>query len=238
MISFIIPVLNEVRIADTALNRLLSQPGNFEVIVVDGGSIDGTPEVVQRYSVQLIQMPLGKQTGIGGQINCGVQQAHGDVLVFLHMDVQLPDNAVALIRSALISPAIVGGGFVPQFSRPTHQPDNIALTFVERMWQGRTRRLKWFAGDTAPFVRKANFAAVGGYPTTIFASDWDWAWALKAIGPLVAIHKTVIVDSRRHVYNGVVKTLLVTGSVELMYHMGVNRSFLHRWYRKWLPRER
>ena len=238
MISIIIPVLNEVAITVASLNRLLLQQGDYEVIVVDGGSNDGTCDAVRRCAVQLVEMLPSQEAGIGAQINYGARQAHGDVLVFLHMDVQLPDDALALINNALTPPTVVGGGFVPRFTRPAHPPNNVALSVVERIWQKRTSRLTWFAGDTAPFVRAQNFAAAGGYPTTSFASDWDWAWKLKILGPLAVIREAALVDSRRHIYNGVVKTLLVTGSVELMYHLGVNRTFLRNWYRKWLPRER
>lgn len=241
MISIIIPVLNEVAITSTALNRLLLQQGDYEVIVVDGGSTDGTRDVIRRLALPLVDWSPNQESSISAQINCGAQQAQGDVLVFLHVDVQLPDNAIALINDALIPPVVVGGGFVPKFSqlaRPARQSNNIALTAVERLWQKRTRRLTWFAGDTAPFIRTKHFVAAGGYPNSSFASDWDWAWQLKTLGPLAVIRETVLVDPRRHLYNGVIKTLLVTGSVELMYHLGVNRIFLRNWYRKWLPRER
>src|SRR5262247_3195109 len=90
MISIIMPVLNEVAIIGSALETLLRQGGEYEVIVVDGGSADGTCEVVQRFPVSLVRMPLWLPPGIGCQINQGAVQAQGDVLLFLHVDVQLP----------------------------------------------------------------------------------------------------------------------------------------------------
>lgn len=238
MLSIIVPVFNEAAIIGTALESLLRQPGDHEIIVVDGGSADGTVDIVRALPVRLLQMPPGLPTGIASQINLGAAQARGDMLLFLHADVRLPPNAVALIDAGLRDPAITGGGFVPKFSPAAPGAQAWMLAIVERFWQNRTRRFAWFAGDTAPFIRAGAFTRMGGYPPASFASDWDFAGQLRALGPLAVIREPVIVDSRRHIHNGVLKTLLVTGSIELMYRLGAGRNFLRGWYRWWLPRER
>ena len=237
-ISIIIPVLNEAAIIPEALEALMSQRGAFEVIVADGGSSDGSREVAGRYGARVIDHPAGAQPGIGEQINQGAAHASGETLLFLHADVRLPEDAMTLIESALTPLEIVGGGFIPRFGRPQAGRPSLALSSVERVWQNRTRHRTWFAGDTAPFVRRAAFRAGGGYPTTLFASDWDWAARMRRLGRLAVIEAPVLVDPRRHLGNGVIKTLIVTGSIELMYRLGVSRTFLRAWYRRWLPRER
>ncbi len=237
-ISIIIPVLNEAAIIPEALEALMSQNGAFEVIVADGGSSDGSREVAGRYGARVIDHPAGAQPGIGLQINRGAADALGETFLFLHADVRLPANAIALIGHALAAPEIVGGGFIPQFGWASARPKSPTLAIVERIWQNRTRHRTWFAGDTAPFVRRAAFDTGGGYPTTSFASDWDWAAKMRRLGALAVIESPVLVDPRRHLGNGVIKTLIVTGSIELMYRLGVSRSFLRAWYRRWLPRER
>ena len=115
---------------------------------------------------------------------------------------------------------------------------NLVLRFVERTWRARTKMFAWFAGDTAPFIRASVLAQASGYPMTGFASDWDFAALLCSLGPRVAIKDSVLVDARRHLLNGVLRTLLVTGSIEAMYHLGISRPFLKRWYKFWLPRDR
>ena len=70
------------------------------------------------------------------------------------------------------------------------------------------------------------------------AEDWAFASRLRTLGPLAVIDEPVRVSARRHVANGVLKTLVVTASVELFYRFGVNPGFLSWWYRRWLPRER
>jgi hypothetical protein len=159
-------------------------------------------------------------------------------VLFLHADVQLPDGAVALVEHALADRRIVGGGFLPAFAGERPGVARISLGVVERVWQARTRALRWFAGDQAPFVRRAALRARGGYPTQPLAEDWAFADRLRALGPLAVVEPPVLVSARRHVRNGVVKTLLVTGSVEVMYRAGADPAFLARWYRRWLPRAR
>ncbi len=238
MISVIIPVLNEAAIIAAAVEAVRQQPGEHETIVVDGGSSDGTREAAVRSGARLIQVPTGATPDIGRQINLGAESARGEVLVFLHCDVQLPPNAFEKVNQALSDPRVIGGGFVPVFSGTVPASERIMLEWVQRVWQARTRRFCWYAGDTAPFIRAEVFRRCGGYPTTGFASDWDFAGLLRRIGPLTTITAPVQVDSRRHVHNGVFKTLCVTGSIELMYRLGVKRNFLRNWYRRWLPRER
>jgi glycosyltransferase involved in cell wall biosynthesis len=238
MISIIVPVLNEVAIVGAALEALLRQRGEYEVIVVDGGSHDGTSDVVQRFPVSLVHMPPSLSPGIGCQINQGAQQARGDVLLFLHVDVQLPPQATSHIEVTLADPQLIGGGFLPAFNGSVPNSERLMLALIERVWKTRTRVFRWFAGDTAPFIRRDVFWRYGGYPSTAFASDWDFAEQMGQHGRLAVIHEPVRVDCRRHVSNGVLKTLLVTGSLELMYHMGADRQFLRNWYRTWLPRER
>jgi glycosyltransferase involved in cell wall biosynthesis len=238
MISIIMPVLNEVAIVGAALETLLRQAGDYEVIVVDGGSDDGTCDVVQRFPVRLVHTHPSLPPGIGCQIHQGAQQAQGNILLFLHVDVQLPPSGVSHIEAALSDPQLIGGGFIPAFCGLVPDSERLMLALVERVWQTRTRVFRWFAGDTAPFIRRDVFWRCGGYPSACFASDWDFAERMRRLGRLAVIREPVRVHCRRHVQNGVLKTLLVTGSVELMYHMGADRGFLRDWYRKWLPGER
>ncbi len=238
MVSVIIPVLNEVALAGPALEALLQQSGDYEVIVADGGSHDGTCEVVQQFPVTLVHQPPSVSPGLGFQINRGAHQAEGDILLFLHIDVLLPPRGIAQIEAACSKPGIIGGGFIPSYYGPVPASARLSLALVERIWKIGTGGLKWFVGDTAPFMRSDVFWRSGAYPPAGFASDWDFARRMQKLGRLAVIHDPARVHSRRLVQNGVFKTMLVTLSVAVLYNLKAERVFMRQWYQKWLPRER
>lgn len=237
MISAIIPTLNEEAMIGPAVQALLDDPTACEVLVVDGGSRDRTKPIVQAFGppVRLVEQA---SRGRGAAYNQAAALARGEILLFLHADSRLPPAGLGLIEAALRAPAVVGGGFLPRFAETEAESAPLTLHLVERVWRKRTTAFLWFAGDQAPFVRRDGFAACGGYPEIRLAEDWAFARRLRALGQLVVIDQPVRVSARRHLSNGVLKTLLVTGSVEVMFRAGVEPAFLAWWYRRWLPRER
>ena len=238
MVSVVIPVLNEIAIVGAALEALLQQRGAYEVIVVDGGSVDGTCEVVRQFPVKLVRQPAHVSPGLGTQINRGAQEASGNILLFLHIDVELPPCGMTRIEAALADSRIIGGGFIPSFYGPAPASARLRLTVVERVWKIGTRGLKWFVGDTAPFIRSDVFWRSGAYPTAVFASDLDFARRLQKLGQLAVIRDPARINNRRLVQNGVFTTSLVTLWVNVLVSLRADRVFLRNWYHKLLPRER
>src|SRR5438034_8979138 len=96
--SIIMPVLNEEAVLETTLIRLTRQLAGqpYELIIVDGGSSDSTVGIAERYG-WTVRSPRGRAT----QMNAGAAAASGDVLLFLHADTQMPDNAFCAIEHTL-----------------------------------------------------------------------------------------------------------------------------------------
>lgn len=85
-ISVIIPALNEEKYIERCLRSIARQDlprERYEIIVVDGGSVDRTWEIAGRYADKLL---LSDKQGIGYQQNLGAKMARGDLLVFVHAD--------------------------------------------------------------------------------------------------------------------------------------------------------
>ena len=115
MISVIIPTLNEAATLESFLQNLLSQVGRFEIILADGGSSDGTLEVLNRFSgIRLIKSGGGR----GRQMNEGAREARGEILLFLHADTTLPPHAFRKIEAALADSSVEAGSFYLKFDQP------------------------------------------------------------------------------------------------------------------------
>ncbi|HBQ98531.1 MAG TPA: glycosyltransferase, partial [Cyanobacteria bacterium UBA11691] len=106
MISVIIPVLNEVDQILSTVARV-QQGKEVEIIVVDGGSTDGTVESLKQEGIKVIQTTPGR----GHQMNEGARNARGEYLLFLHGDTQLPREYDQWVRDILLQPRVVAGAF-------------------------------------------------------------------------------------------------------------------------------
>ena len=107
-LSIVVPVLNEARGIEQALRALQElRRGGHEVIVVDGGSSDGSVQLAG----PLADRVLNAERGRAKQMNAGAQAACGDVLLFLHADSRLPQPAAQLVLEGLARTGRAWGRF-------------------------------------------------------------------------------------------------------------------------------
>jgi rSAM/selenodomain-associated transferase 2 len=219
-ISVIIPVLNEERIIEDALSRLAGIDGDFEVIVVDNGSTDGTLRLASRWANTLTSAP-----GRGPARNAGAAAAVGDVLLFLHADTHLPDGAVDAVRAALSDEKTVGGCFSVSFGGDDWRDRLVTLLY------GLFSRLGFFYGDAAIFVRHDTFRALGGYKPMALMEDLDLCIRLREAGGTTRLPLSVHSSTRRWRRQGFLKTMLVFLVVQGLYLVGYRRPSLFKLYR-------
>lgn len=225
-IAVIIPTLNE----DTTIAATLTETARLpvdEMVVVDGGSTDGTLALVQAFCrrdprARWMIAPPGRAS----QMNAGAETCRGDVLLFLHADTKLPPDAVAAIDAALADPATVGGRFDIRFDRPTPWGAVIA-----RLMNTRSRWTGIATGDQALFVRRAVFERIGGFAAMPLMEDVALSQRLKRVGRLAALRHTAVTSYRRWERSGPLRTILLMWALRFLYWIGVSPSRLHRWYR-------
>jgi rSAM/selenodomain-associated transferase 2 len=228
--TVIIPTLNEAGVIAATLERTARQ--RFEdIIVVDGGSTDGTRMIVQSFvtgmspeatvCVRLIPASAGRAR----QLNAGAAVAMGDVLLFLHADSHLPAQARASMEQALTDPEVVGGRFDVRFDRPS-----VWGRVISTLMNVRSRLTRISTGDQAIFVRRPTFEELGGFSDVPIMEDIDFTLRLKRIGRTAALLDCVTTSFRRWERHGPMRTILLMWSLRFLYWIGVSPHRLARFY--------
>ncbi len=221
-IAVVIPTLNEEdTIAETL--RDTAHLGFHEIIVIDGGSTDHTRALAEGLGLAKI---LNNQPGRARQLNAGVRTCRGDILVFLHADTRLPNNAKQHIESALADPAVVGGRFDVRFDSPSAW-GRVISTFMNL----RSRLTRISTGDQAMFVRRHVFEQLGGFSDIPLMEDIEFSARLKHTGPTHTLHETVTTSFRRWEQQGPMRTILLMWALRFLYWIGVSPSHLSQWHK-------
>jgi rSAM/selenodomain-associated transferase 2 len=204
MISVIIPAYNEEKVLLSTLNSLLEQPGEFEVILVDGGSTDRTCAIVAGLAlspqssvlstVRLLTAPKGRAS----QMNAGAKQARGEWLLFLHADTVLPNGAIQRLNKMETDQAIQAGGFMHQFSG-----NDWRLRFISFLDNFRCTRSRIIYGDQALFVRQTLFEKLGGFPNQPILEDVAFCERLIKVTNLLLLSPPVVTDARKFITMGI-----------------------------------
>lgn len=195
MISVIIPTLNEEKALPATLAALNSQAGDFEVIVVDGGSSDSTQKIVQSTAhTRWLIAPRGRAT----QMNAGARVAQGELLLFLHADTLLPGHGIT--RLAGLDEQVLAGCFKQRFSQA-----NRRLRMISWLHNQRCGISKVMYGDQAMFVRRELFLRLGGFPEVLMEDIFFSRRLLNYTEPL-RLTETVVTDSRKFAKMGIGKS--------------------------------
>jgi rSAM/selenodomain-associated transferase 2 len=219
-VSIVVPTLNEATRIEPCLQRLRRDFPDCELVVVDGGSTDGTVDLAVRYA-----RTLRSATGRATQMNAGAAVTSGDVLWFIHADCRVPADALELLRRALRDPGVVGGGLQLSFDQRSPGLDYLAASS-----NVRARRLNWIFGDQAMFVRREVFDAVGGFPQLPLMEDLEMSRILRRRGRLVMLPTTVTASARRLVAHGVWRMTVLMQLLKLQYLLGVDPERIRRRY--------
>jgi rSAM/selenodomain-associated transferase 2 len=221
-LSIIIPVLDESATIAQALAALAPcRARGAEIVVVDGGSRDGTAETARPLADRVITAPRGR----GSQMNAGAAAAQGDVLLFLHADTRLPPDADRLVAAALERSKRAWGRF-----DVTIAGRSPFLRIVAAMMNLRSRLTGIATGDQAMFMTRAAFAQVDGFPDIPLMEDIVLSRRLKALGPPACLSARVTTSGRRWDRDGVVRTVLMMWRLRLAFFLGAEPARLARQY--------
>jgi rSAM/selenodomain-associated transferase 2 len=218
-LSVIVPALNEARGIRAALEALAPlRARGHEVIVVDGGSTDGTARVALPSCDRVLNAPRGRAI----QMNAGARAASGDALLFLHADTQLPEKADELIFQSLVSSC--WGRFDVEIEGRRR-----LLKIVGCAMNLRSRLTGIATGDQAIFVRRDAFA---GFPEIALMEDVAFCKRMKRLGPPACRREKVLASGRRWESRGVLRTIALMWTLRLLYALGARPERLARLYER------
>ena len=222
-LSVIVPVLNEAALIGEFLRHLRALNANLEIIVVDGGSGDGSSQIAGSLADKVVTAPRGRAT----QMNAGAAIAQGDMLWFLHVDSMPPANAVEGIGALLSNFQNAGGCF--------------SLRYPRREWVYRVsdslgnigvRVFGLSLGDHGIFCRRSAFIAAGGYPVVPILEDAELWRGLSRIGRMRQLREEIVSDPRAFERGGRYRTTAVYFLILALYVAGVPIRRLNRIYRR------
>ena len=241
MVSVVIPAYNEEKALPATLSALFMQEGDFEVMVVDGGSTDRTLAIVEsfgfidsasdvsrssdtsRNTLHASRFTFHAPKGRASQMNAGAKEARGEWLLFLHADTVLPSGAIQRLNEMEADQTIQAGGFMHQFSG-----NDWRLKLISFLDNFRCTRSRIIYGDQALFVRRALFEQLGGFPNRPILEDVAFCERLIAVTTPLLLSPSVVTDARKFLKMGVwrsfLRVLLIILHVE--FHLPVlPRSF-------------
>ena len=195
----------------------------IEIIVVDGGSVDNTVEVVYSLGVNVISTQRGRAL----QMNTGAKMASGEILLFLHADTVLPQGFAELVRDALNKSGVIAGAFELKI-----EGRHKGLRLIEKMVSLRSHFFQLPYGDQAIFIKAETFNQFGGFPELVIMEDFEFINRLKRYGKIKILPISVITSGRRWQQLGILKTTLINQIMILGYYLGIPPEKLANFYRK------
>ncbi|MHC4167303.1 MAG: TIGR04283 family arsenosugar biosynthesis glycosyltransferase [Planctomycetota bacterium] len=222
--SIIIPVLNEADRINSLIQHLHGRGSDsaYEIIVVDGDPQANTVNAIREQSV----VKLTTQKGRGRQMNAGAEVARGRVLIFLHADTALPEDALEKISRALENSDYVGGAFDLRIDS-----DTLFLRYISMRASHRSRSNRLPYGDQAIFLRKEYFDHIGRFKDIPLMEDVELMLRIKKDRKKICIlPDKVTTSARRWQRDGALYTSVRNRVFVALFHLGVSPSRLARHY--------
>jgi rSAM/selenodomain-associated transferase 2 len=220
-VSVVIPTLDEAATLGALVASLRREPELAEIILADGGSTDGTPELAARLGAQVVATERGR----GHQLRAGAAVARGEVLLFLHADSVFPDGGLRAIVTALTDPRVVGGNFRLIFDGGSRFARGLTRFYALIRW------VKLYYGDSGIFVRRSVYERIGGIKPMPLMEDYEFVRRMERAGQTRRITEPPLVTSSRK-FTHRRATAIVAGWVviHVLYWLGVSPARLARLY--------
>lgn len=189
-LSVVIPVLDNKKMFKSAIESILQQPYQVEIIVIDGGSDDGTLDLIDHYSNEISYWESGKDKGISDAFNRGIRQASGELVAILNSDDYWEPDTLENLSLCIDqdNKADIYCGAIRYHDHKT-QYQYIRLPKLEQL------KRKMYVFHPSTFVRKACYESVGPYLAEYtHAMDAEWIHRAMSHGKRIATTDSVLAN--------------------------------------------
>jgi len=221
-VSVIVPVFNEAPLIRQFLTHLRERAPGAEIIVADGESTDGTADLAAGHCDRLVE----SQRSRARQMNAGAQAARGDILWFVHADVEVPLQCLDEIARIMEDANVAGGYFRIRLPRAVVY----RLTDSFAHYAGLLFRIR--CGDHGIFCRRTAFVDVGGFPMVPLMEDVEFFRRLHRCGRVVHSERRLVLSPRRYEAVGPARLTFAYGFIATLYIFGVSPSMLASIYER------
>lgn len=221
-ISIIIPIYNEYLIVEKLIDNLEQFKDQCEIIFVDGGSSDGTQEIIEKRH----KIVCSPKKGRSSQMNYGANIAGGSIFLFLHADSFLPKCALSQIQS-IMSKGYKVGCFKIKFDSKS-----ILMKICGVMSNLRVRLRNIAFGDQGIFISRDYFYDLGGFRELPIMEDYQLSIDIKKSGEKIALVKSKIITSeRRFIKSGRLEVMVKMQRLQHMYRKDKDIELIKNLYR-------
>ncbi len=191
-VAVVIPALNAKEHLGTALQSVAAQePPPSEIILVDGGSTDGTPQTARSINpaITLIEGPRGR----GNQIAVGIEAASAEWVIVLHADAVLAGGSTKKLLAAVKAmPAVIGGAFGQRF-----EADRPKLVLIEVLNDLRALFSRTAFGDQVQFFHRPTAISQNLMPAQPLMEDVESSWRVRETGEFLFLNHPCSVSDQR-----------------------------------------
>ena len=223
-LSIVIPTLNEALHLPLLLSDLNVWPNDFELIIVDGGSIDLTISIAQIQGVDVIKSPKKNR---GYQLKTGASNARGDWLLFLHADSRLRIGWVRSLSQIIQNKKSKNFAWYFDFKI---KKDNLEYRFLEIAVALRSLFLQQPYGDQGLLIHKDLYYKIGGYSSLKIMEDIDLITRITKKTKLKRIRESIYTDDRKWTNSNIIKRAIKNYKLRKKWRQGYDIDNLSKEY--------
>jgi glycosyltransferase len=175
VVSIITAVRNNKDFIEDAINSVLNQSyPHIEYIIIDGGSTDGTQDIIKKYEGRIARRVSEPDNGIYDAMNKGIELASGDIIGFLHSDDMFTDNSVIDKIAGKFKSDNVDAVYSDIFYVSRSNTEKVIRYWKAGRFDKKSLIYGWMPPHPALFIRREVYKKYGCFNSGMkIAADYD-----------------------------------------------------------------